>query len=478
MGAGSRFGRTRIARAALAVLVVFAALPTAAQAVVPGANGRIAFRTFVAGDTGSRIATMNPDGSDVRFLSQGNQDTTPAWSPDATKLAFGSQRDYDTGSLDVYATNADGTNVLRLTTSPFTDAYPTWSPDGSKIAFASQRDGIATHIYVMNADGSNQVQLTTGARETYPTWSPDGTRIAYLEGPATSSEIRTVHPDGTGDVPVLSVPGATRPSWSPGGSKLAYGVAVDGVRAIHIVGADGSGDIQLTHPPDQLGDWFPAWSPDGTRIAFNRQGASSDDVYTIGVDGSGETNITAAYDPGAEYPDWGVAADTTPPTLTFAGNTTYTVDQHVSVTCTATDSGSGLALPNPCASPLVSGPAWTFPLGSNAVGPVTARDKANNATTKSTSFTVTVTPKSLCTLTKQLVQGSAKYLALKPALRSAIDALWSAACSPLNSIVAKLKPAQKTALVNAYKLAVDILKSGGWLTAPQATSLKSLAGAL
>src|SRR5262249_10812119 len=135
--------------------------------------------------------------------------------------------------------------------------------------------------------------------------------------------------------------------------------------------------------------------------------------------------------------------DATSPTLTIAGATTYTVDQTVAVTCSASDGGSGLAAPNPCASPLASGPAYSFALGANPIGPVTATDNAGNATTKSASFTVKVTPTTLCLLTKQLVQGSAKYQALKPAQRTAIDALATAACQQLDGIVAGLSPAKK-----------------------------------
>ena len=75
--------------------------------------------------------------------------------------------------------DADGSNVVRLTTSPALDRFPIFSPDGTKIAFTSNRDG-NTEIYVMNADGTDQTRITNRpGGDSQPNWSPDGTRIAW-----------------------------------------------------------------------------------------------------------------------------------------------------------------------------------------------------------------------------------------------------------------------------------------------------------
>ncbi len=46
----------------------------------------------------------------------------------------------------------DGSDVTKLTNSPFVDYGLSWSPGGTKIAFSSTRDR-GNEIYVMNADG-------------------------------------------------------------------------------------------------------------------------------------------------------------------------------------------------------------------------------------------------------------------------------------------------------------------------------------
>jgi Tol biopolymer transport system component len=67
--------------------------------------------------------------------------------------------------------NADGSNQTRLTYNNASDSFPTWSPDGTRIAFGSDRDG-NDEIYIMNADGSNQIRLTyNSAADYYPDWA-------------------------------------------------------------------------------------------------------------------------------------------------------------------------------------------------------------------------------------------------------------------------------------------------------------------
>ena len=88
----------------------------------------------------------------------------PAFSPDGRKIAFGSSR---SGDFEIYAMNADGSDIVRLTQSPGLDARPAWSPDGTRIAFTSNRDG-NYEIYVMDTDGSNPHNATSHAAPRRP----------------------------------------------------------------------------------------------------------------------------------------------------------------------------------------------------------------------------------------------------------------------------------------------------------------------
>lgn len=105
--------------------------------------------------------------------------------------------------------------------------------------------------------------------------------------------------------------------------------------------------------------------------------------------------------------------DMTAPALAFTGDGTYTIDQMVTVACTAADSLSGLES-DPCAAPLVSMPAVSLGLGDHTYA-VTATDLAGNSTTATATVTVGVTYGSLCGLTELWVEkaGVAHSLCVK-----------------------------------------------------------------
>jgi hypothetical protein len=148
--------------------------------------------------------------------------------------------------------------------------------------------------------------------------------------------------------------------------------------------------------------------------------------------------------------------------LTYAGNTSpYTVDQSVSITCTAADQPglSGLdPATNTCRS--ISGPAYALALGTITFA-AQASDYAGNAGTGATSVSVTVTPPALCTLTERFE---------RPATAAVVP------CQLLNWI-AVTSGTTRTALLRLYQTLIGA-QSGHSLTAGQVTILVRLAGAL
>jgi hypothetical protein len=142
-------------------------LPNAAdQAPAWSPDGtRIAFWTNEGG-IGLHIAVVNADGSgrttlgcaSISGCSTPVLGMNPAWSPDATKIAYSGTT--SGSNVQIYVMNADGTGQTRLTTSGFADDQPAWSPDGTKIVFGRNLSGGGLRIFVMNADGSGQTDIT------------------------------------------------------------------------------------------------------------------------------------------------------------------------------------------------------------------------------------------------------------------------------------------------------------------------------
>ena len=183
-------------------LIAIAAVPAAAQATAPGANGRIVFvsdRDHPSDPHDYDLFAMNANGTGVTHIT--NNATTivewePSYSPDGKKIAY---RSVGTQS-EILVINADGSNPVNITNNRAADEDPSFSPDGKKIVFRSNRDG-DFEIYVVNANGTGTpVQLTHNTTfDGEPVWSPDGTRIIFneaIETTGTQNDIVSIKADG------------------------------------------------------------------------------------------------------------------------------------------------------------------------------------------------------------------------------------------------------------------------------------------
>jgi len=173
------------------------------------------------------IRIMNADGSgDYAVLPNTLFSVEPRWSVN-NEIVFMSLMGGGP-DLEVYVMHSDGSNLQQLTTVG-NNGDPVWSPDGTRITFGSDRQGAKkVNIFVMNADGSGQEPLTqfSAPYEAGDTnWSSDGTKIAFQwdvggmeqSNPNVYAEVWTMNADGTGEISTgvqcSGVGGA--PRWQP-----------------------------------------------------------------------------------------------------------------------------------------------------------------------------------------------------------------------------------------------------------------------
>jgi Tol biopolymer transport system component len=206
---------------------------------------------------------MNADGSGVEQVTDTPEDEgSPVFSPDGRHIAFDSDRE---GNFEIFVLTLANQRLQRLTSDPGRDVSPAWSPDGSRIVFMSDRAKAQEFdVYAMNADGTGVERLTELGSAWFPQFASDGQRLAFHVG-------RDVH---TLDLRTRALRRLTtapadgmHPTFSPDGSTLAFMTSRGGRMEIFTMSATG-GDATRLVATAAGGAIDPRWSPDGTRIAY------------------------------------------------------------------------------------------------------------------------------------------------------------------------------------------------------------------
>jgi TolB protein len=260
----------------------------------------------MAGPVGERdisnIYRSDYDGANqVRVTATRSLDITPVWAPDSSAIAYTS---YRTGYPDIIVQS------VRTITEPTKPAkgnervqnyLPAWSPDGTKLAFTSSRDG-NQEIYIVNRDGSGLRRLTNSPSvEVTPTWSPTGNQLAFVSDRTGSPQIYIINVDGTDLKRITSETHCDRPTWSPAPfNEIAYTSQAGGGNDIKVYEFATGTSRTIT---DSIGsNESPAFSPNGRHIAFSSDRTGQEQVYTIDRDGKNLRQITKQGR--NRYPNW------------------------------------------------------------------------------------------------------------------------------------------------------------------------------
>ncbi len=169
-------------------------------------------------------ALDNPDifyhslttGQRRKIAAYSGLNTSAAVSPDGAKIAMVLSK---SGSANIWVCSAEGTNVKQLTYG-VQDSSPCWSPDGQWICFATERNGRRRLAKVPAGGGTVQYLNTTGAANpTEPDWSPDGKWIAFTSQMG-DFDICVMPADGGASPSVLV--GGQNPSWAPNSRTVVF----------------------------------------------------------------------------------------------------------------------------------------------------------------------------------------------------------------------------------------------------------------
>jgi dipeptidyl aminopeptidase/acylaminoacyl peptidase len=188
-------------------------------------------------------------GADPRQLTSTDEDdTSPAWSPDGTKIAFNRTRPSAGGSApfsDVWVLDIASGAEKNLTDGAGPCFGPSWSPDGTTLAYAGHTDpgdiwwGKNYGIWTIPAAGGTATELTAGfgqiaARAVFgdpwrglpwprADWSADGSELYFLATLGGTVHLHSVPAKG-GEVRQLTEGRSVVTDFTVAGNAIAYGL--------------------------------------------------------------------------------------------------------------------------------------------------------------------------------------------------------------------------------------------------------------
>ena len=230
----------------------------------------------------------------------------PQISPDGAWVAYTvttADSAKDKSDSDLWMTRWDGSQSIRLTSSPDGENTPRWSPDGRYLAFISARqEGKGGQVWLLDRRGGEAQRVTTikGGVDDLA-WSPDSKRLALVLGVDTDTIARKDTAEHKTPKPIVID---------------RYNFKADitgylGTRYSHLALLNVASTKVDTLTNTLADDDSPSWSPDGTRIAFVREtpaepdSARNSDIYVIDARvGAQPKQLTDFDGPDGGRPSW------------------------------------------------------------------------------------------------------------------------------------------------------------------------------
>ena len=271
-----------------------------------GEKGYFDSRVVFVDETGAkerrvkRLALMDQDGANVRYLTRGTDLVlTPRFSPSTQEITY---MEFGQGDPRVYLYNIETGQREIVGNFPGMSFSPRFSPDGQRIIMSLQQGG-NSNLFVMDLRSMLTTRLTdTPAIDTSPSYAPDGTRLCFESDRGGKPQIYVMPATG-GPAQRISFGDGTysTPVWSPRGDYIAFTKQGGGQFSIGIIKPDGSGERILTSGFHNEG---PTFAPNGRVLMFFRDpgGNGGPSLFTVDISGRNELRVPT---PGfASDPAW------------------------------------------------------------------------------------------------------------------------------------------------------------------------------
>jgi len=267
--------------------------------ITPSATPAVPTATFIPGAQDVVLLSLEESGYAHLFyyipqqlpltrLTYGDwDDTSPALSPDGTKVAFASNRD---GHWDLYLLDLQSGETTRVTDSLDYESAPSWSPDSQWLACEFYQNESLEIAIVSLADGGQEPIPLTGepSADHSPAWAPNGRQVAFVSNRGGDSDIWLADLDKTGEERYINLSRApfsveSHPSWNHDGSKLAWASAAQNIGFSGIYVWDAT---QPERPAIWVGDGdWPAWNAPGDKLVAVIHAPNQDYLTSYSLNG-------------------------------------------------------------------------------------------------------------------------------------------------------------------------------------------------
>jgi Tol biopolymer transport system component/DNA-binding winged helix-turn-helix (wHTH) protein len=260
-------------------------------------------------------------------------DTSPAFSPDGTEIAF--VRGFSDSVGDLYRVRREGGPATRLTFDNADVLGFSWFGGGSKLAFSSNRAGMFS-LWSVGAKGGEPTLLAGGGRKlkhpsaardsslayeawnydmnlfvervggspgralapasdewTFePRWSPDGSRVAFVSTRSGSYEVWSTDAEGREPrrLTAFGGPYVGTPRFSPDGRRIVFVARPHGRAQVFMSEADGRAPVPLTEGPGDAA--APSFAADGRSVLYGSRQEGDWQIYRFELKSGRQTRVT------------------------------------------------------------------------------------------------------------------------------------------------------------------------------------------
>ncbi|OOV83946.1 Tol-Pal system beta propeller repeat protein TolB [Acinetobacter sp. ANC 5600] len=202
----------------------------------------------------------------IQDLASGNREKVasfrglngaPSFSPDGKSMLFTASMH---GNPEIYQMDLQTRQLKRMTNDTAIDTEARYAPDGKSFIFTSDRGG-SPQIYTYNLSAESVKRLTfRGAFNARGTLSADGKKLALVHRPSGSNYKVAVQDIGSGVTNILTPTSLDEsPSFSPNGQMVVYATREANRGLLSIMSLDGR--FRMNLPSEQGEVREPAWAP-------------------------------------------------------------------------------------------------------------------------------------------------------------------------------------------------------------------------